>query len=85
MSYRSAKRLRQRIRTLSETADRIAEPASRALRLCGHGRRHNWSTLIADALFVDCACCLIWRGMAIGLGIGISVTLIAVAAIRVAM
>lgn len=39
---------------------------SKALRLCGNGAYNNWSVRAADYFFVDCACCLFWRGATIG-------------------
>jgi hypothetical protein len=54
------------------TLDTILTHASKTLRLCGNGKPMNWSVRVADALFVDCACCLVWRGVAAGITIGIS-------------
>lgn len=42
------------------------ETGSKALRLCGNGAENNWSVRIADRFFVDCACCLFWRGVFLG-------------------
>ena len=78
MSYRSAKKLKLRILKVRSFLDRVCDPPSRWLRLCGHGRRHNWSVIVAEFFFNPCACCLIWRGFTIGL---VSGTVFALAAL----
>jgi hypothetical protein len=37
------------------------------LRLCGHGPDMGWSVRIAELFFTDCACCVFWRGVMVGL------------------
>lgn len=39
---------------------------SKVLRLCGNGKQNNWSVRVADYFFVDCACCIFWRGVVVG-------------------
>jgi hypothetical protein len=39
---------------------------SKLLRLCGNGEDNNWSVRVADYFFVDCACCIFWRGAVVG-------------------
>ena len=39
---------------------------SKALGMCGNGRDNNLWVRIADWAFVDCACCIFWRGVALG-------------------
>lgn len=56
--------------------DEILEFFSRKLKLCGYGKANNWSVRIADYFFVDCACCIFWRGMFIGGIIGVYLTLV---------
>lgn len=67
MSYRSAKRLKLRIIKVRSFLDKVCEPPSRWFGLCGHGKRHNWSVIAAEFVFNPCACCLVWRGFALGL------------------
>lgn len=58
--------------------------ASKLLRLCGNGEQNNWSVRMADYFFVDCACCIFWRGTMFGgiigtvLGIVLSCVLLAI-------
>lgn len=42
------------------------ESVAKALGMCGYGRDLNWWVRVADWFFVDCACCLFWRGVAVG-------------------
>lgn len=60
------------------------ELGSKTLHLCGHGAENNWSVRIADWFFIDCACCLFWRGAVVGWSVGIVVgAAIAVSIIKV--
>jgi hypothetical protein len=60
---------------MQQLADDFLTPPSKWMGMCGHGKRHNWSVVLADMLFVNCACCLIWRGFFIGLLIGALIVL----------
>ena len=44
---------------------------SKVLRLCGNGKENNWSVRLADYFFIDCACCIFFRGLALGIIIGL--------------
>lgn len=48
--------------------ERLMVAAARALRMCGYGPDDGWSIKVANAWFVDCACCLFWRGVFMGAG-----------------
>lgn len=45
---------------------RIAERVSIALGMCGHGEEGNAWVRFAERFFVDCPCCLFYRGIAVG-------------------
>lgn len=45
----------------------MLERISKLLRLCGNGKKNNWSVRFADYFFVDCGCCLFWRGVMVGI------------------
>jgi hypothetical protein len=42
------------------------DAASRSLGLCHNGRDMNWSVRFAEYFFVNCPCCIFWRGFTIG-------------------
>lgn len=63
---------------------KVLEFGSRVFGLCGHGKEMNWSVRLADRLFVDCACCLLWRGVFLGMGLAV-IGQIIIAAIVVAV
>jgi hypothetical protein len=77
MSYARAKRLLRLRRATAERIDAILTIGSQRLKLCGNGKRHNWSVLVSDVFFVNCACCLFWRGCAAGAAAGATVTALA--------
>lgn len=53
--------------------DQVLTWGAKKAKLCGYGPDLNWSVRFADALFVDCACCLVWRGVVVGaLGGGVA-------------
>lgn len=68
MSYRSAKKALQRRRRISHWLDTWGEHGAKAFRLCGHGKYHGWSVLLANTLIpaTGCACCAVMRGMFLG-------------------
>lgn len=59
--------------------ERVLERCSALLRMCGHGKDNNWSVRFADWFFVDCACCLFWRGVGVGISIMLALMLSAAA------
>lgn len=69
MSYRAAKVYRRRFKSVQSVIDRAFSFGADRLPLCGNGRRHNWSVMIADAFFVNCPCCIFWRGVVVGFGL----------------
>lgn len=42
------------------------ELGSKMIGMCGHGKPSNIWVRIADWFFIDCACCLFWRGGFVG-------------------
>lgn len=61
--------------------EKIFEAGAKALGMCGHGKDHNWSVRIAERFFVDCPCCLFWRGVILGITIALALMLSVAAAI----
>lgn len=45
---------------------RASETFSRVAGMCGFGAENNLSVRIAEWFFIDCPCCLFWRGAAVG-------------------
>lgn len=52
----------------SDPVERLFRAGARALRMCGFGPDNGWSIEVANAFFIDCACCLFWRGVFMGAG-----------------
>jgi hypothetical protein len=50
--------------------DVVLYDMSKPLKLCGHGKDDNWSIRVHNYFFYNCACCLFFRGIAIGMAIG---------------
>lgn len=45
----------------------------------------HWSSRVAQYLFTDCPCCLLWRGIVVGVVAGSAVGLVIGAAVAAAM
>lgn len=56
----------ERRNALASRIDAIFTRGASVLRMCGDGKPHNWSILVADLFFVNCPCCLFWRGVFMG-------------------
>ena len=63
-----------RFRRWQRRIDATIEPIAARLGMCGHGAPLNWWVRVAELLFVDCPCCLVWRGIAVGAVLGIGIT-----------
>jgi hypothetical protein len=64
--YRRALKLYNRRARIAVFLDRGLERVAKRLPLCGQGKRHNWSVLIAQMFMTDCWCCYFYRGVALG-------------------
>jgi hypothetical protein len=67
MSFANARRLHKFIIWANTILDVYLTPLAARLRLCGAGPRHNFSVLLSTVFFTDCACCVFYRGVALGL------------------
>lgn len=52
--------------------DQFLTWGAKKLGACGHGPDGNWATQFADAIWIDCGCCLALRGAAVGVFLGLS-------------
>lgn len=43
------------------------------LGMCGHGKENNFWVRISELFFVDCPCCIFWRGFTTGFMLAIPV------------
>ena len=50
--------------------DQVLTWGAKKAKLCGYGPDMNWSVRLTDALFVDCGCCWVMRGIVVGLMAG---------------
>ena len=57
---------------------RIADRIASAVGMCGHGAPGNVWVRVSDHFFIDCPCCLFWRGAVVG---GVSGAAVAAAAL----
>lgn len=46
--------------------DKVGQWVGQKLGMCSEGPEGNWASRISDFMFVDCPCCLFWRGAATG-------------------
>jgi hypothetical protein len=64
--YQKVKRYKRAHVWLSKKIDAFFTWGSNPLPMCGNGKRHNWSVMLADLFFVGCACCIFYRGVIFG-------------------
>lgn len=55
----------RRARRIRNAVNRTLTPAAERSGLCKG--EYPWSAVIAEAFFVNCACCIFWRGFLAGL------------------
>ena len=60
----------------------MLESVSKALGMCGHGKEGNRWVRFAEKFFIDCPCCLFWRGVTVGVVAGF---LLALAGLAIGM
>ena len=46
---------------------RVADRIATAVGMCGHGARGNVWVRVSEHFFIDCPCCLFWRGVTVGI------------------
>jgi hypothetical protein len=56
-----------RFRSWQSRVDAVLTALSVPLAMCGHGVRMGWSVRVAELFFTQCACCVFWRGVLVGL------------------
>lgn len=71
MDYKQAKRFRRKYYLWQSYVDRLFTWGSSRLGMCGDGVRHNWSVMFAELFFLQCPCCLFYRGVTIGAVLGL--------------
>ena len=73
----NALKWRRRSEFLNIRINAALNPIIERMGLCDVYRPHSaWMTWLADVLFVDCVCCILFRGVAIGLAIGLLIAYI---------
>lgn len=78
--YVRAKRYRAQHFAWAANIDQILTRAANLLGWCGKdGRRHTPTTQFADLFWVECNCCLFYRGVAVGAFGALAFALITVA------
>lgn len=67
---RRFKRIHMRV---SDVLDNYLEIGASFLKWCKHSDVHNhWSMLFAQLWFIDCPCCLFYRGVTFGIALSMS-------------
>lgn len=79
--YRQAKKRLSRLGWIAEKIDRVLTKASMPLRMCGEGKRNNWSVMVSRVFYTECTCCLFWRGVTAGAFIAAAIAALVAATI----
>lgn len=74
---KKARRFKRRHDAIAAFLDKILEAGASKLRWCKHSPVHNhWSALFAQLWFIDCPCCLFYRGVTFGIALSIIVAFV---------
>ena len=72
-----ARKFKKRHDAIAQRLDVILEWGASALKWCKHSPVHNhWSTLFAQLWFIDCPCCLFYRGVTFGIALSFTVAFV---------